>query len=88
MESDILFLDIFPFSAIKAFLISFPSSDLIGIFCRFGLLDANLPVFVAASKNEVCTLLVLELMCSCNASVYVFLSFEICLHSKTNLGNL
>jgi len=37
----------------NAFLISFPSSDLIGIFCKFGLLEANLPVFVAANKKEV-----------------------------------
>jgi len=37
----------------NAFLISFPSSDLIGIFCKFGSLEANLPVFVAANKKEV-----------------------------------
>ena len=48
----------------KAFLISFPSSDFIGIFCKFGSLDANLPVVVAANKKEVCTLFVVGLMCS------------------------
>ena len=48
----------------NAFLISFPSSDLIGIFCKFGSLDAKRPVVVAASKKEVCTLLELGLMCS------------------------
>ena len=37
----------------NAFLISLPSADLIGIFCKFGSLEASLPVFVAASKNEV-----------------------------------
>ena len=40
-------------SAIKAFLISFPSAVLIGMFCRLGSLEASLPVFVAANKNEV-----------------------------------
>ena len=30
-----------------------PSSDLIGMFCKLGSLDASLPVVVAASKKEV-----------------------------------
>ena len=42
-----------PLSAIKALLISFPSSDLIGIFCKFGSLEAKRPVFVAANKKDV-----------------------------------
>ena len=71
-----------PFSAIKAFLISLPSSDLIGIFCKLGLLDANLPVVVAASKKEVWTLFVFLLMCSVSASEYVFLSLKI--HIQTH----
>ena len=37
----------------KAFLMSFPSSDLIGIFCKLGSLEASLPVVVAANKKEV-----------------------------------
>ena len=37
----------------KALLISLPSSDFIGIFCKFGSLEANLPVEVAANKNDV-----------------------------------
>jgi hypothetical protein len=37
----------------NAFLISFPSSDFIGIFCKFGSLEANLPVVVAANKKDV-----------------------------------
>ena len=40
-------------SAINVFLMSLPSSDLIGIFCKFGSLDAKRPVVVAASKNDV-----------------------------------
>ena len=32
---------------------SLPSSDLIGIFCKFGSLDANRPVEVAANKKDV-----------------------------------
>ena len=48
----------------KDFLISFPSSDFIGIFCKLGSLDANLPVVVAANKKDVWTLLVFELICS------------------------
>ena len=52
------------FSAINAFLISLPSSDLIGIFCKFGSLDASLPVVVAASKKDVCTLFELGLIYS------------------------
>ena len=52
------------FSATNAFLISLPSSDLIGMFCKFGSLEANLPVVVAASKKEVCTLFVLRFICS------------------------
>ena len=46
------------------FLISLPSSVLIGIFCKLGSLDANLPVVVAASKKEVCTLFVWGFICS------------------------
>jgi len=38
---------------VKAFLISLPSSDLIGIFCKLGSLDASLPVVVAANKKDV-----------------------------------
>ena len=30
---------------------SLPSSDFIGIFCKFGSLEASLPVVVAASKK-------------------------------------
>ena len=67
------------------FYISLPSSDLIGIFCKLGSLEANLPVEVAANKNEVCTLFVLGLICSRNESEYVFLSLETCLQSKINL---
>ena len=48
----------------NAFLISFPSSDLIGIFCKLGSLDANLPVVVAASRKDVWTLFVLGFICS------------------------
>jgi hypothetical protein len=36
----------------NAFLISLPSSDLIGIFCKLGSLDANRPVDVAANKKR------------------------------------
>jgi len=73
---------------VKAFLISLPSSDLIGIFCKLGSLDASLPVVVAANKKDVWTLLVLGFICSGRASEYVFFSFETCLQSKINLGNL
>ena len=52
----------------KAFLISLPSSDLIGMFCKFGSLEANLPVVVAANKKEVWTLFVLGFICSGKAS--------------------
>ena len=65
---------------------SLPSSVLIGIFCKLGSLDANLPVVVAANKNEVCTLFVLLLKCSGSESEYVFFNFDNCLHSKTSLG--
>ena len=41
------------FSETNADLISFPSFDLIGIFCKLGSADANLPVLVAANKKEV-----------------------------------
>ena len=41
------------FSAINAFLISLPSSVFIGMFCKLGSLEANLPVFVAANKKDV-----------------------------------
>ena len=41
------------FSATKALRISLPSSDLIGIFCKLGSLEANRPVVVAANKKEV-----------------------------------
>ena len=59
-----------------------------GIFCKFGSLDANLPVVVAANKKDVCTLLVLGFKCSGNESEYVFFNFDNCLQSKTNCGNL
>ncbi len=45
-----------PSSGTKAFLIDFPSSVLIGIFCKFGSDDASLPVLVEAMANEVCIL--------------------------------
>ena len=41
------------FFGTNAFSISFPSVVLIGIFCKLGSLDASLPVFVAANRNEV-----------------------------------
>ena len=66
---------------------SLPSSDLIGIFCKFGSLEASLPVVVAANKKEVCTRFVLEFKCSGKESEYVFLSLLVCRQSKTNLGN-
>ena len=34
-------------------IVIFPSFVFIGMFCRLGSLEANLPVFVAASKNDV-----------------------------------
>ena len=72
----------------NAFLISFPSSDFIGIFCKFGSLEANLPVVVAANKKDVWTLFVKELICSGRESEYVFLSLESCLQSNTSCGKL
>ena len=65
-----------------------PSSVLIGIFCKFGSLDANLPVVVAAKRKDVWTLSVLEFICSGSVSVYVFLSLVNCLQSKTLRGKL
>ena len=41
-----------PFSGIKAFLIILPSSLLMGIFCKFGSDEANLPVDVVAIEKE------------------------------------
>ena len=52
----------------KAFLISLPSKFLIGIFCKLGSLDANLPVVVAANRKLVCTLPVLGFKNSGNES--------------------
>ena len=40
-------------SAIKVLRISLPSSDFIGMFCKFGSLEASLPVEVAANRKEV-----------------------------------
>ena len=71
----------------NADLISFPSIFLIGMFCKFGLALASLPVLVAANKKEVCTRLLLELIYVGRVSVYVFLSLDFCLQFKTNLGN-
>jgi hypothetical protein len=53
-----------------------------------GSLEASLPVVVAASRKEVWTLLVFGLTCPGKASEYVFLSFDNCLQSKINPGNL
>jgi len=61
---------------------------LIGIFCKFGSLEANLPVVVAAKRNDVCTLLVSGLRCSGKESEYVFFNFDNCLQSKTNFAKL
>ena len=40
-------------SEIKAFLISLPSEVFIGMFCKFGALDDNLPVEVLAIPKDV-----------------------------------
>ena len=58
-----------------------------GIFCKFGSLDANLPVLVAANKKEVWIRFVLEFKCSGKESEYVFFSLLVCLQSNTNLGS-
>ena len=60
----------------KAILMLFPFSVLIGIFCKFGLFELNLPVKVDANAYDVWTRPVLFDICSINESVYVDLSFD------------
>ena len=81
-------LRMLPFSATNAFLISFPSFVFIGIFCKLGSLEANLPVFVEAKERCMYSICFITDVCSCKASVYVLFNFETCLHSKTKFGNL
>ena len=73
---------------IKADLIFLPSSVLIGIFCKFGFDEDNLPVVAPEERNEVCTLPVFVLIWFWRDSVYVDLNFESCRHSKTYSAKL
>ena len=58
-----------PSSGTKAFLISFPSSPRMGMFCRFGSLEESRPVAVTHWLNDVCICPVLGLMSFGSASI-------------------
>ena len=66
----------------NAFLISLPLLVRIGMFCRLGLVELNLPVAVSDWLNVVCTFPVVAFISCGSASVYVEMSFFIPLYSR------
>ena len=68
------------------FRISFPISDLIGMFCRLGLLEESLPVEVTVWLKEVWILPESGLTSLVSASTYVDFSLKSSRYSSSSFG--